>query len=229
MAQAVGIRLLDDAGRDLGPGGAALLDLASIDASGLDPDVARARFLVACDVDNPLTGPEGASAVYGPQKGATPNDVLVLNRALARFADVAARDLGVDVRDVPGAGAAGGLGGGLIAFLGAELRPGVEVVMEAVGLAGRLSGVDVVLTGEGKLDAQSLHGKAPAGVLRRARETGAKVVILCGRCDVRPDGIRVESLVERFGEHPAMTQTRSRLEDLAAEVASDLGRDAHDR
>src|SRR3970282_1872011 len=138
MAQALGVRLLDAEGREIVPGGAGLLDLARIDASRLNPAVRRTRIVVATDVDNPLTGPQGASAVFGPQKGATPDDVVLLDRALAHFAAVVHRDLGIDVRHVPGAGAAGGLGAGLVAFLGAHLRPGVEVVMEGVGFRERL-------------------------------------------------------------------------------------------
>src|SRR5439155_24275785 len=145
----LGVRLLDDHGRDLRPGGAALLGLALIDLTGMDPAVAASRFVVATDVDNPLTGPHGASAVYGPQKGASAEDVAVLDRALGHFAAVTHRDLGVDVRAMPGAGAAGGLGAGLIAFLGAHLRPGFDVVKEAVGLEERLDGADLVITGEG--------------------------------------------------------------------------------
>jgi glycerate kinase len=222
MAQALGIRLLTASGADVPPGGAALLELDAIDVGGLDPAVRRTRFLVACDVDNPLTGPEGAAAIYGPQKGATAEDVALLDRALARFAEVARRDLGVDVERLPGAGAAGGLGGGLVAFLGAELRPGVDVVMEAVGLPGRVKAADLVITGEGKLDGQSLHGKTPAGVLRLAREAGVEAAILCGRSEVRPNGVRVLSLLERFGEGPAMTQTFERLADLAGDLAAEL-------
>jgi glycerate kinase len=221
MAQALGVRLRDGSGRDLEPGGEALLDLASIDAAGLDASVRRARVSVACDVDNPLTGPDGASAVYGPQKGATPDDVLVLDRALGHYADMIERDLGTDVRELPGAGAAGGLGAGLVAFLGAELRPGVEVVMDAVGFSSRLERADLVVTGEGMLDAQSLHGKVPAGVVRAAREAGREVLILCGRSEVRPEGVRVESLVERFGERRAMREAGPRLEELAALLAAE--------
>lgn len=221
MAQALGVQLLDEAGRDVEPGGAALLELASIDATGLDSAARRARVSVACDVDNPLTGPQGASAVYGPQKGASPDDVRLLDRALARLADVIERDVGPDVREVPGAGAAGGLGAGLVAFLGAELRPGVEVVMDAVGFSSRLERADLVITGEGALDAQSLHGKVPAGVMRRAREAGREALVLCGRSDVRPEGVRVESLVERFGERRAIEEAGPRLADLAALVAAE--------
>src|SRR5439155_9465008 len=127
------------------------------DVGGLQAIVRGVRFVGAGDVDNPLVGPEGASAVYGPQKGASPEDVAGLDAALAHYAEVVRRDLGVDVRDRPGAGAAGGLGAGLMAFLDAEVRPGVEVVMEAVGFAERLSRSDLVITGEGKLDEQSLR------------------------------------------------------------------------
>jgi len=224
MAQVLGVRLLDAEDREIGPGGAGLLDLARIDASRLNPAVRRTRFVVASDVDNPLTGPQGASAVFGPQKGATPDDVGLLDRALAHFAAVVHRDLGIDVRHVPGAGAAGGLGAGLVAFLGAHLRPGVEVVMEAVGLPERLSRADLVITGEGKLDEQSLHGKAPAGVIRAAREAGVPVVVLCGRAEVRPPDVPVFSLVDRFGEGRAMEDARRALEDLAEEVAADAAR-----
>ena len=136
MAAALGARLLDQAGAGLPPGGAALLRLARIDVSGLDPRLREVRVTVACDVDNPLTGPEGAAHVYGPQKGAGPDDVLLLDSALRRYARVLADDLGRDVAAIPGAGAAGGLGAGAIAFLGAELRTGIELVLELVGFDG---------------------------------------------------------------------------------------------
>jgi glycerate 2-kinase len=219
MAQALGIRLLDEEGRDLPPGGAALLRLARIDMAGLDPAVRGVRSIAATDVDNPLTGPQGASAVYGPQKGASAEDVVLLDRALAHFAAVVNRDLGIDIRDTPGAGAAGGLGAGLVAFLGASLRPGVEVVMEAVRLRERLDGAGLLITGEGTFDQQSLHGKAPAGALRLAAEIGVPAVILCGRSTATPPGGRLFSLVERFGPKEALQRARLRLEDLAAEVA----------
>ncbi|MGH2556259.1 MAG: glycerate kinase family protein [Actinomycetota bacterium] len=220
MAQAVGIRLLDADGRDLRPGGATLLDLATIDMSGLDPSVAGTTFVVATDVDNPLTGPQGASAVYGPQKGASPEDVALLDSALGHLAAVIHRDLARDVRDEPGAGAAGGLGAGLIAFLGARLRPGVDVVMEAVGLRERMGKAEIVVTGEGMFDEQSLHGKAPAGVLRAAAEFRLQTVVLCGQKRTDPPGIPVFALADRFGLEAAMQQTELRLSDLAAEVAA---------
>jgi len=222
LAQALGVRLLSSAGGEIGPGGEALLGLERIDVSGLEPAVRRTRFLVACDVDNPLTGPRGASAVFGPQKGATADDVLLLDRALGHLAAVMFRDLGLDVRDVAGGGAAGGLGAGMVAFLGAHLRPGVEVVMDAVGLVRRLAVADLVVTGEGSLDEQSLHGKVPDGVIGAARASGVRAIVLCGRADIRPTDVPVFDLAGRFGENRAMTDARAALEDLAEEVAAGL-------
>jgi glycerate kinase len=222
MAQALGARLMDERGRELPPGGAALVRLARIDLGGLDRAVRRARFTAATDVDNPLVGPNGASAVYGPQKGATPEDVRLLDQALGHFAAVVYRDLGVDLHDVPGAGAAGGLGAGLMVFLGARLRPGVEVVMEAVGLRERLRRADLVVTGEGTFDRQSLHGKAPAGVLRAASEMRLPAVVLCGRAESAAPEARVISLVEKVGEDMALDRPREALARVASEVAAEL-------
>jgi glycerate kinase len=219
MAQALGVRLLDAHGRELPPGGRSLLDLDRIDASELAPEVRGVEFVVASDVDNPRVGPTGASAVYGPQKGASPHDVDLLDRALARYAEVLRRDLGVDVVGLPGAGAAGGLGAGLIAFLGATLRPGVDVVMEATQFEERLRGVGLVITGEGKLDEQSLHGKTPSGVLRAARGRDVPVAIVCGQSTIDLDGARVVSLAERFGLQRALEDTRAAIEDAVAELA----------
>jgi glycerate kinase len=225
MAQALGFRLLDADGANVGSGGGELLRLDRIDATGVDPAIRTVRFEAAVDVDNPLTGPAGASAVYGPQKGAGPADVDLLDRALARFALVVRRDLGMDVDGVPGAGAAGGMGAGLIAFLGARLRPGVDVVIDAIGLEDRIRAADLVVTGEGSFDAQSLRGKAPAGVLRAAARAGVPAVVLCGRAEVRPPGVQVHTLVERCGERDAMERARSCLEELAARVAADRRED----
>ena len=180
MAQALGVRLLDTGGAELPPGGAALARLDRIDASGLDPRAAAADFDVACDVNNPLTGPEGASAVYGPQKGATPAMVEQLDAALANFAEVVKRDLGADVNDVPGSGAAGGLGGGIMAFLGGRLRPGVDIVLDTVDLASRLDGANLIITGEGCMDFQTVYNKAPIGVARLAGERGIPVIGVSG-------------------------------------------------
>jgi glycerate 2-kinase len=225
MAQALGIRLVDEAGHDLGPGGAALANLARIDMSGLDPAVATSTFVVATDVDNPLVGPQGASVVYGQQKGASPEDVARLDRALGHFAAVVYRDLGVDVRTLKGAGAAGGLGGGLIAFLGARLRPGVDVVMEALRLPQRMEGADLAVTGEGTFDEQSLRGKAPAGVLRVAEEAGVQAVVLAGQRVADVGSARIFTLADRFGVDAAMDRTGPLLEELAAEVARELAKE----
>ena len=180
MAQALGVRLLDAGGAKLPPGGAALARLARIDTSGLDPRAVEADFEVACDVNNPLTGPEGASAVYGPQKGATPEIVEQLDAALANFANVVKRDLGADVNDVPGSGAAGGLGGGIMAFLGGRLRPGVDIVLDTVDLESRLDGADLIITGEGCMDFQTVYNKAPIGVARLAGERNIPVIGVSG-------------------------------------------------
>jgi glycerate kinase len=207
MIAALGARLLDAQGQALPEGGGALARLARIDLSGLDARIARTRFEVACDVDNPLCGPEGAARVFGPQKGATPEQTLELDRCLAYYAQVcaphlprgsrSARDVhdvrdGRDVYDArdshdlpavhdrPGAGAAGGLGYAALAFLNASLRPGVQIVAELAGLEGALTGAALAFTGEGRLDAQTLRGKTPAGVIRMAHRLGVPVVALAG-------------------------------------------------
>jgi glycerate kinase len=180
LAQALGARLLDGEGRELPPGGAPLARLARIDPSGLDPRLALVSIRVACDVANPLCGPTGASAVYGPQKGASPAIVAELDAALGHFARAIARDLGRDVAGLPGAGAAGGLGAGLVAFAGGSLTPGIDLVIDAVGLRDRLRGADLCLTGEGSLDASSAFGKTAVGVAEMARSLGVPCLALAG-------------------------------------------------
>jgi glycerate kinase len=180
MGRALGIRFLDREGRELPEGGAPLARLERIDLAGLDPRVAAADVVVACDVDNPLTGPRGASAVYGPQKGATPAMVQELDAALGRYADVARAATGRDVSGLPGAGAAGGLGAGLLFFTPARLRPGVEIVLETTGFDERVRGADLVVTGEGRTDFQTAMGKAPVGVAAAAKRHGVPVICLSG-------------------------------------------------
>jgi glycerate kinase len=180
MAQALGYRFLDAQGRELERGGAALARLERIDSSGFDLGWSAVKVRVACDVTNPLTGPVGASAVYGPQKGADPEMVRELDAALARLASVIERDLGKHVADIPGAGAAGGTGAGLVAFLGADLVPGAPLVVEAAGLDAQLAGADLVITGEGQVDEQTAYGKAPGEVAKRAQAAGVPVVLLAG-------------------------------------------------
>ena len=180
MAQALGVRLLDKEGHDLSFGGASLASLRSIDMSGLDGSIAECEFLVACDVNNPLTGPTGASAIYGPQKGATPDMIAQLDAALTHFSEVVQRDLGVEISDVAGSGAAGGLGGGLIAFVDGRLRAGVDIVLDAVHLDDHLPGCDLVITGEGSMDHSTIYNKAPVGVAERAKRLGIPVVGISG-------------------------------------------------
>ena len=180
MMQALGASLQDATGRELEPGGAALARLDRIDVSDLDERVGSASVVVACDVNNPLCGPTGASAVFGPQKGATPDIVAELDAALSHFADIMERDLGADVRDRAGAGAAGGLGAGLMALLDAELRAGVDIVLDAVGLDEQLESADLVITGEGQIDASTVFNKAPVGVARLASQRGIPVIALSG-------------------------------------------------
>ncbi|MBP1773856.1 MAG: glycerate kinase, partial [Holophagaceae bacterium] len=180
MARALGVRFLDAEGRDLPDGGAALARLARVDLSDLDPRLVETSILVACDVDNPLCGPRGASAIYGPQKGATPAMVEELDAALGVFAAVAAAATGREVALRPGAGAAGGLGAGLLFFTPASLRPGVAIVLETTGFEALVQTADLVLTGEGRTDFQTAMGKAPVGVAAVARRHGVPVVCLSG-------------------------------------------------
>ena len=182
MVQALGGRVRDADGAEIGPGGGALTDVAKLDLAALHPGLARARIQVASDVDNPLTGPRGAATVYGPQKGADETQVRSLDAALTRWADVVAEATGADLRDGPGAGAAGGVGFAAVAVLGASLQPGVQLVLDLIGFASQLHGADLVVTGEGSLDEQTLSGKAPIGVAAAARDAGVPVVAVAGQC-----------------------------------------------
>ncbi len=180
MARALGIRFLDARNRELVDNGGALTKLSRIDITGLDARLKNTIISVACDVDNPLCGPRGAARVYGPQKGATQAMVKQLDDGLNRLAAVIQKDLGVKVAKLPGAGAAGGQGAGLVAFLGARMRSGVDIVTNAIALESKLAGCDLVVTGEGRLDGQTAFGKAPAGVAKVARKLGIPVIAICG-------------------------------------------------
>ena len=180
MAQALGIRMLDVDGNDLAHGGAALAELHTIDMSGLDSAIDDCEFLVACDVNNPLTGPTGASVIYGPQKGATPEMIEMLDSALTHFAEVVKRDIGAEISDVAGSGAAGGLGGGMIAFVGGQLRAGVDIVLDTVRLDDYLPGASLVITGEGSMDHSTIYNKAPVGVAVRAKKLHIPVIGISG-------------------------------------------------
>lgn len=215
MAQALGVSFRDSNGREIGPGGGELIRIHALDVSGLDSRIAGTRVVVACDVDNPLVGPKGASAVYGPQKGATPEQVEALDRGLAHFANVIERSLGIGVADLPGAGAAGGLGGGLVAFAGASLEPGIGIVLDAVNFHTRVQGADLVVTGEGAIDHQTAYGKVPVGVARVAKKARVPVVAVGGSVsqsarDLYREGIdavfsctmRPMSFEDAFGQTP---------------------------
>lgn len=178
--QALGARLLDASGRDLPPGGAALARLHRIDVAGRDPRLMSCRLRVASDVTNPLCGPTGAASVFGPQKGASPDDVLALDAALHHFAEIARRDCGVDLLALSGGGAAGGLAAGLVAVAGATIEPGFAIVADAVGLEAKIAAADVVITGEGRLDAQTAYGKTAGGVATLAHKHGKRVAVVAG-------------------------------------------------
>ena len=180
LLQALGVHLLDAQGNELPAGGAALQQLDRIDLSDVPPSLLGVQFEIAVDVDNPLCGPRGASAIFGPQKGATPADVATLDAALSHFADVCARQFGQDYRDIPGMGAAGGLGFGVKSCFNASFRPGVDLVAELSGLEAALEGASLVFTGEGRMDAQTLLGKTPAGVARYASRHQIPVIALAG-------------------------------------------------
>jgi glycerate kinase len=178
--QALGVKLFDAQDAELQPGGLALEHLSRIDLSDIDPRLANVRFDIAADVDNPLCGLQGASAIFGPQKGASPDQVQQLDHALGHFADHCAQALNKDVRDERGSGAAGGLGFAAKAFLGAQFTAGVDVVAELVGLADAVRNADLVITGEGRFDAQTLRGKTPFGVARIAKQHGVPVIVIAG-------------------------------------------------
>ena len=222
--QALGLGLFDAERQPLAPGGLALCRLAHIELSGLDLRLADVRFEIAADVNNPLCGEHGASAIFGPQKGATPEHVRLLDQALGHFADHCATVLPKDVRDEPGSGAAGGLGFAAKAFFGAEFRAGVEVVAELVGLAEAVKDADLVITGEGRFDAQTLRGKTPFGVARIAQAQGVPVVVLAGTLGEGYQTLYAHGINAAF----AVTSGPMSLEDAcanAAQLLTDRARD----
>jgi glycerate kinase len=217
LGQALGFRLLDTHGRELEPGGGELDRLARIERTDQVAVLGSATIAVACDVTNPLCGPQGASAVYGPQKGATPEMVERLDRNLGHFADIVARDLDVAVRDIPGSGAAGGLGGGLVAFAGGRLEGGVNLVIEAVNLRERLHAADLCLTGEGALDGQSAFGKTAVGVARLAHSLGCPTLAIAGSIGPGAEAVLEQGVDAYFSICPGPIHI-----DEAIEKASEL-------
>jgi glycerate kinase len=224
MAEALGFRFLDNEGRELPRGGLALLRLERIDGSRLNPGWRSVKVKVACDVTNPLTGPQGASYVYGPQKGADPQTVRLLDKALGHFAEVIEKDLHKSVSDVPGAGAAGGTGAGLLAFLDATLVPGAALVIDASGLDKALPGAQLVITGEGRVDRQTAYGKAPGEIARRALAAGVPLLLMAGSKakgweTLREKGVTAVEVLAQEGENlqdlmlnpaPALTRATAR-------------------
>ncbi|QMV16719.1 glycerate kinase [Vibrio spartinae] len=219
MMQALGVSFVDAQGHELPPGGATLSRLDSIDLSGLDPRLQSCRIEVACDVTNPLTGESGAAAVYGPQKGATPAMVRALERGLVHYADVIERQFGQAVDKRPGAGAAGGVGAALMAFLNARLSPGIELVIEALDLAPEIVRCDLVITGEGCLDAQSLNGKVPVGIAQLAKRHGKPVIALAGSVKATDQQLHAVGIDAAFGTVQAVMTLEAALAQAASHLA----------
>jgi len=229
LVTALGGRLVDESGIELPPGGAALARLRHIDVSGLR-DLPGTEVIAATDVDNPLLGPRGAAAVYAPQKGASADDVTVLEDGLTRWADVAEQALGFRKRDEPGAGAAGGLGFAALGFLGAVMQPGIELMLDLLSFGGHLPGARLVITGEGALDRQTLHGKAPAGVARAAAAAvpGLPVVAVAGVCSLTPDQLRSAGIARAYALadiEPDLARCREQPGPLLEELAGLIARD----
>jgi glycerate 2-kinase len=236
MLQALGLRLFDDHGQELGPGGANLRGLASIDATGLDPRLTDAVIVIAGDVDNPLLGPTGAAAVYAPQKGASPAEVAVLETGLQRWAEIVCATTGQDLSNQPGAGAAGGVGFAALTFLHAAVRPGIELILDLIHFDDLLTGVALVVTGEGSLDEQSLNGKAPVGVAAAAARHGIPTVAVAGRSLLTDQQITragfsaVYTLLDREPDITiCLAQAGRLLEELVVEITASLppGRTVH--
>ncbi len=230
MLSALGARFLDADGEPLPPGGGGLEGLATADLSGLDTRLADVDFVLASDVDNPLTGPKGAPAVYGPQKGASPDDVAALDAALAHYAKILEAAIGPKAAEyaaAPGAGAAGGIGYGAL-VLGARFRPGIEVMLDVLGFGPALDRATLVITGEGSLDEQTLHGKAPAGVAAAARAEGREVVAVCGRLALRPEALGRAGIRRAYpltDIEPDLAKCISDAGPILERVAENIGRD----
>ncbi|MFF4488909.1 glycerate kinase [Streptomyces sp. NPDC001544] len=230
MLTALGARFLDADGEPVPPGGGGLAGLASADLTGLDPRLSSVELVLASDVDNPLTGPKGAPAVYGPQKGASPDDVEALDAVLAHYAQVLEATVGpraAEYAAAPGAGAAGGIGYGAL-LLGAAFRPGIEVMLDVLGFGPALARADLVITGEGSLDEQTLHGKAPAGVAAAARAAGKDVVAVCGRLALTPDALQRAGIRRAYpltGVEPDVAKCIAEAGPILERVAETIAHD----
>lgn len=220
MCQALGIRFLDVNGIELGYGGGALSQLDRIDLSNIDPRLASITIEVACDVDNPLCGVSGASHIFGPQKGASIDMVLTLDANLSHFADIVEQQLGIKIRDVPGAGAAGGLGAALYGLLNAVMKPGIDIVIEATHLAELIQGADVVITGEGRIDSQTIHGKTPIGVARLCQKANIPVIGIAGCLSQDYSIVHDHGINAVFDIVPRVTDLSTALKEAAFNIES---------
>lgn len=218
MAQALGVRFLDENNKQISYSGGALDRLHRIDISNIDPRLVSVKLEVACDVDNPLCGEKGASQVFGPQKGATPEMVTQLDNNLAHYAEIIKRDLGKDVKDMAGAGAAGGMGAALLGLFNAQLRPGIEIVMDAVNLADALKDADLVITGEGRIDSQTIHGKTPIGVARTAKRFNKPVIGIAGSLSYDCNVVHEHGIDAVFSVVPRSVSLAEALAEAAINV-----------
>ena len=229
MARALGVRFLNAAGQEIGQGGGALGELASIDMSALDPRLRDCSFRIACDVDNPLCGELGSAAIFGPQKGATPEDVALLDRNLAHYAAILAETIGCDYSTVPGAGAAGGLSMGFMAFCGGKLEQGIDLILDAIGFDRLAEEADVLISGEGATDYQTAYGKAPVGVCRRGAKYGKPGFIISGTLGRDYDAVYksgvtsvLSTIVSAMSNEEAIAQSRTLLQKAAVRLVRTL-------
>lgn len=218
MAKALGAKLIDANGAEIKEGGGSLNQLAAIDLTNLDSRLAEVKVEVACDVDNPLTGETGASAVFGPQKGATSDMVRQLDRNLAHYAAVIEKEMDIHIQNVPGAGAAGGLGGGLLAFLSAELKPGVDIVIKATELENYIKDADLVITGEGRIDGQTIYGKTPIGVAKTAKKHSVPVIAIAGSIGTGSEAVYEHGISALFSVVPGAVDLSEALEKASENI-----------
>jgi glycerate 2-kinase len=218
MLQALGVSFLTEEGNEIGLGGGELRKIRTIDISGLDRRLKSISFEVACDVDTPMVGQKGASAIFGPQKGATPEMVVLLDNCLDYFADCIQQTLGKDIRNLPGTGAAGGLGGGIIAFLQAELKSGIDIVIEAARLLEHLADADLVITGEGKIDHQTIFGKTPIGVAKAAKKYNLPVIAIAGQLGFDSNAVKNHGIDALFSIVPGVVGLDAALKNAGQYV-----------
>jgi len=218
MAKALGAKLINTNGAEIKEGGGSLNQLAAIDLTNFDSRLAEVKVEVACDVDNPLTGETGASAVFGPQKGATSDMVKQLDRNLAHYAAIIEKEMDIHIQNVPGAGAAGGLGGGLLAFLSAELKPGVDIVIEATQLESYIKNADLVITGEGRIDGQTIYGKTPIGVAKTAKKHSVPVIAIAGSIGAGSEAVYEHGISALFSVVPGAVTLSEALEKAGENV-----------